>query len=166
MKRAVLTIIAAFTIIVSLSSQSVDEALRYSQVFYGGTARAISMGNAFTSLGADLSAISINPAGTGMFRSFEISFTPQLYYNSTSALFNNTKTSDFRYNFGFSQAGVVVTLISNNNSSGLIGLNFAYSYNGMNNYNENITIKGVSQNSSMANYWARSSEGTSFHNLS
>lgn len=165
MKRSVLTIIAAFTIIVSLSSQNVDDALRYSQVFYGGTARAISMGSAFTSLGADLSAISINPAGAGMFRSFEISFTPQLYYNNTSAVFNGTKSTDFRYNFGLSQAGVAVNLISNDNSTGLVGLNFAYSYNGMNNYNENITIKGVSQNSSMADYWARTSEGTSFHNL-
>ena len=33
-----------------------------------GTARVMGMGGAFTSLGADLSSMSINPAGLGMFR--------------------------------------------------------------------------------------------------
>ena len=51
------------------------------------------------------------------------------------------------------------------NSSGLVALNFAYSYNELNNYNENITMSGVSQNSSMADYWAKSSNGTLYSNL-
>jgi hypothetical protein len=165
MKRSILTAVSAFAIIAGVYSQNVDDALRYSQNFYGGTARAISMGDAFTSLGADLSAISINPAGTGMFRSMEISFTPQLYFDNTSSTFNGTKTGDYRYNFGLPQIGIVGSLISHENSSGLVSLNFAYSYNGLNNYNENITMSGVSQNSSMADYWAKSSNGTLYSNL-
>ena len=38
-----------------------------------GTARAMALGGAFTSLGADMSAMSINPAGLGMYRRSEIS---------------------------------------------------------------------------------------------
>jgi hypothetical protein len=166
MKRSVLAIVTAFAIITGVYSQNVDDALRYSQNFYGGTARAISMGNAFTSLGADLSALSINPAGAGMFRSMEISFTPQLYYNNTSSVFNNTKTTDYRYNFLLPQIGIVGSIVSNQNSSGLVMLNFAYSYNQLNNYNENITMTGISNNSSMADYWARLAEGTNYNNIS
>ncbi len=165
MKRYILAAISAFAIITGLFSQNVDDALRYSQNFYGGTARAISMGNAFTSLGADLSAISLNPAGAGMFRNMEISFTPQLMYNNTSSLFNGTKTNDYMYNFGLPQIGIAGCLISNQNSTGLVSLNFAYSYNQLNNYNENITMSGVSTNSSMADYWARISQGTNYSNL-
>lgn len=43
-----------------------------------GTARAMALGGAFTSLGADMSAMSINPAGLGMYRRSEMSLTPML----------------------------------------------------------------------------------------
>ena len=43
-----------------------------------GTARVMGMGGAFTSLGADLSSMALNPAGLGMYRSNEFSFTPRV----------------------------------------------------------------------------------------
>lgn len=41
-----------------------------------GTARATGMGGAFVSLGADMTALSLNPAGLGMYRRSEFSITP------------------------------------------------------------------------------------------
>ena len=166
MKKISLILILASTIILNGFSQNVDDALRYSQVFYGGTARFMSMGGAFTALGGDLSAISLNPAGTGVFRSFEFSLTPQLFYNNTTATFNNSKASDFRYTLNLNQAGVVTTIISNGNESGLVSLNAAYSFNRTNNFNENITINGISNNSSMADYWTSQANGSTKDNLS
>ena len=50
-----------------------------SQPSFGfGTARSMAMAGAFTSLGGDLSAMGINPAGLGMYRSNEISLSPML----------------------------------------------------------------------------------------
>ena len=50
-----------------------------SQTNFGfGTARSMAMAGAFTSLGADMSAMGINPAGLGMYRSNEISITPMI----------------------------------------------------------------------------------------
>ena len=46
--------------------------------FNFGTARAMAMAGAFTSLGADLSSMSINPAGLGMYRHSDISITPMM----------------------------------------------------------------------------------------
>ena len=86
-------------------SQNVDDALRYSQIFYQGTARFNSMGGAFTALGGDMSTLSQNPAGIGLFRSSEISFSPQLYYNNTSANFNR-QSSDYVYDFKIGRAHV------------------------------------------------------------
>jgi hypothetical protein len=165
MKRIFLSIIAAIMIIPGILSQNIDDALRYSQVFYTGTARFISMGGAFTSLGADLSSISLNPAGAGMFRSFEISISPQLIYNNAFSTFNSARTDDFRYTFGLANGGIVTNIISGNGENGLAGLSFAYSYNRTNNFNENVTISGISDNSSMADYWARISEGTYYGDL-
>ena len=43
-------------------SQSIYDALRFSNNDYEGTARGVAMGNAFTALGGDMGAITINPA--------------------------------------------------------------------------------------------------------
>jgi hypothetical protein len=120
----------------------------------------MSMGGAFTALGGDLSSIGLNPAGTGVFRSFEFSITPQLFYNNTSAVFNNSRATDFRYTTNLNQAGFVANLISSGNETGLVNLNFAYSFNRSNNFNENITIKGISNNSSMADDFASQANGS------
>jgi hypothetical protein len=165
MKKSILILISVILMFSWAKSQNVDDALRYSQIFYNGSARFNSMGGAFVSLGADLSSINMNPAGIGMFRAYEVSFSPQLQYHNTSTSFNNSLSKDYSYNFGLSHAGIVGTIISNNSTTGLINLNFAYSYSNTNIFYENTTIEGVSENSSMADYWARVSEGTYYQDL-
>jgi hypothetical protein len=158
MKRISLIILAAFILLSGVFSQNVDDALRYSQVFYGGTARFMSMGGAFTALGADLSSLSQNPAGLGVFRSSELSISPQLFHINTSAGFNGI-TSDYLYNFNLGQVGIVSNIISNSNETGLITLNIGYSFNKTNNLSQSMRIQGVSNTSSMADYWAGISNG-------
>src|SRR5665647_1481853 len=106
MKKLVLILIAVISIFSGVIAQNVDDALRYSQIFYGGTARFMSMGGAFTALGGDISSLSQNPAGLGVFRSSEITLTPQLFHINTAASFNGLN-SDFLYNFNLNQVGVV-----------------------------------------------------------
>lgn len=165
MKKTGLIILIALTMFLSGYGQNVDDALRYSQIFYGGTARFMSMGGAFTALGGDLSSLSLNPAGAGVFRSFEISITPQMFYNNTSSKFMGNSLSDFRYNFNLNQMGFVTNIISNDNETGLLNLNFAYSFNKTNNYFKNVTIEGVSNNTSMADSWNNSAQGTFYRDL-
>ncbi len=145
-------------------SQNVDDALRYSQLFYNGTARFMSMGGAFTALGGDLSSLSQNPAGLGVYRSSEMSFSPQLFHINTSADFNGL-SDDYIYNFNLGQAGIALNLINNTNQSGLITLNAGYSFNRTNNFNSSIRIQGRNNNSSMADYWADQSYGIHYTNL-
>ncbi|MCE5345662.1 MAG: outer membrane protein transport protein [Bacteroidales bacterium] len=153
MKRIYLIILVAFSGFSGIIAQNVDDALRYSQVFYGGTARFMSMGGAFTALGGDMSTLSQNPAGLGVFRSSEISITPQLFHINTESGFNGL-SSDYLYNFNLNQAGIVSNLISNKNENGLVALNFGYSFNKTNNLNQSIRIKGIGIESSMADSWA------------
>ncbi len=164
MKRISLIILAIIALSGGIFGQNVDDALRYSQIFYGGTARFMSMGGAFTALGGDISTLSQNPAGIGIFRSSELTITPQLYNINTTAGFNGS-TSDHIYNFNLNQGGFVANIISNNNESGLITLNFGYSFNKTNNLFQNILIQGINNSSSMADYWAGISEGTNYLNL-
>ncbi len=165
MKRTALLLTAAFLTFAGAMAQNVDDALRYSQIFYTGTARFMSMGGAFTALGGDMSTLSQNPAGIGVFRSSEISLSPQLFHSKTSANFNGL-SDDYLYNFNLGQAGIVSSLISGNATSGLISLNVGYSFNKTNNLNSSARIQGNSTTSSMADYWADNSFGTSYRDLS
>ncbi len=164
MKRISISIAALFAMFSWSFAQNVDDALRYSQIFYSGTARFMSMGGAFTALGGDLSSLSQNPAGIGVFRSSELSVSPQLFHTNTSANFNGTST-DYLYNFNLSQAGVALNLISNSRESGLITLNAGYSFNRTNNLNSSVRVQGYNDYSSMADYWVGISDGTHYTEL-
>ncbi|MGD0342446.1 MAG: hypothetical protein ABSA76_12150, partial [Bacteroidales bacterium] len=65
MKRLGLIIFLVISIGSMSFAQNADDALRYSTLFYTGTARFMSMGGAFTALGGDISSLSQNPAGLG-----------------------------------------------------------------------------------------------------
>ncbi len=154
MKKRGLILIIMLALCTGSFAQLVDDALRYSQVFYTGTARFMSMGGAFTALGGDLSSLSQNPAGLGVFRSSEISVTPQLFHISSAASLNGNTTSDYIYNFNLAQGGIVANLINNDTETGLVSLNFGYSYNKTNNMNQSIILEATSDYSSMADLWA------------
>ena len=56
------------------------ELAQLSQTQPFGTARSMAMGGAFVSLGADLSSMSINPAGLGMYQHNELVLTPMMTF--------------------------------------------------------------------------------------
>ncbi|MBM3419945.1 MAG: hypothetical protein FJY11_02300 [Bacteroidetes bacterium] len=149
---------------VNIAGQNVDDALRYSQQFYTGTARFSAMGGAFTALGGDLSSMVLNPAGTAVFRKTEFSFTPHIGYNKALTYFTSSE-EDFRYNFNIGQFGLVIPLVQQGSQSGLVSLNFGYAYNMTNDFNNNIVIRGVNSTSSMADYWQTVSDGIMYTNL-
>ena len=152
-----------FLLVLSIGSisfaQNADDALRYSRLFYSGTARFMSMGGAFTALGGDISTLSQNPAGIGVFRSSEVTITPQLGHFKSTSLFNTSNAEDYLYNFNLGQGGLVANLIKNESESGLVSLNIGYSFNRTNNLTQSIVINGKSSSSSLLDYWVDKAEG-------
>ena len=94
---------------VMVFGQNATDALRYSSVNYFGTTRFMSMGGAFGAVGADFSVLSTNPAGLGLYKSSEVTFTPLIYQGQTKSSYWANKTEDDRYNFAFSNMGAVLT---------------------------------------------------------
>ena len=145
-------------------AQNEVDAIRYSQSLFGGTARAVSMGGAFGALGGDFSSLSYNPAGIGVYRGTEFTFSPTLFYDKTSADYLNSLKEDFKYNFNFNNIGFVATF-GTGDDKGWVSTNFAVGYNKLNNFNNNIRIEGVSTNNSMLDYFANMADGYSYDNL-
>jgi hypothetical protein len=124
------------------------DALRYSQVFPGGTARTVALGGAFGALGGDFYSASQNPAGLGVYRRSELVFTPELYNTSVDATYNGQKNNDFENNFGFSNIGYVAAFKPK--EEGIVGGSFAIGYNKINNYSNNIHIRGRNTQTTLA----------------
>jgi hypothetical protein len=66
MKNLILTLMGVASM-VSSYGQNTSDAIRYSTGETEGTARFKSMSGAFGALGGDMSAVSINPAGSAVF---------------------------------------------------------------------------------------------------
>jgi hypothetical protein len=154
MKR-ILSIILSLASCSLLLAQNDADALRFSQYLYSGTARSIAMGNAFGSLGGDITSLSMNPAGLGVYRSSEFAFTPGLLYNSSTSTYGpqSTQYDDFKYNFLLNNIGLVMANGSKN-ESGWIGTNFAIGYNRIADYNQNIQIISGNNSSSLLDEYA------------
>ena len=85
MKRYTIIILAFILSGGTLSAQNAVDALRYSRINTGGTARYMGMSGAFGALGADFTSASTNPAGIGLYRSFELSITPSVFTGATKS---------------------------------------------------------------------------------
>jgi len=165
MKKLLIISMIAMASVSTMYSQTIDEALKYSQIFYGGTARFLAMGGAFTSLGGDLSTLSQNPAGLGVFRSIDFSVSAQMHFNNSTSVYENSTSYEDLYDFNLNQIGLVYPIFNKDNTEGFSGFNFGYSYNKTNDFNSLTSIRGVNNNSSMADYWANQANDTHFTEL-
>lgn len=130
----------------SFFAQNIGDALRYSTLSYGGTARFVGTGSSMGAIGADLGAVSTNPAGLGLFRKSEYAFTPSLLLSNASSRLlsgpgNATNTAE-RSVFNLQSAGAVFT--SQPRSADWKGINFGITANHLANFNQEFTFSGSS----------------------
>ncbi|MDQ3291477.1 MAG: hypothetical protein M3Q05_09330 [Bacteroidota bacterium] len=93
-----------------VSAQNEVDALRYSRQDFGGSARIQGMAGAQTALGADISTLSINPAGLGLYRRSEFSFSPGISLSGTESSLNGRSSStDQRNILNIPSLGIVFT---------------------------------------------------------
>lgn len=137
-----------FSISLSFAQNEVD-ALRYSQNFITGTARSAGLGGAIGAIGGDFTSLSVNPAGIGLYRQSEFSFTPSLYWNTNTSDFLGNSREEMKYNFNFGNIGYVANYKLKEGNSGLLSLSMGFGYNRTNNFHASSFIQGVNNNSSL-----------------
>ena len=94
---------------ISATAQSTSEAYNLSNLSVQGTARSIGFGGALGSVGGDFSSISVNPAGLGVYRSSELTFTPSLKVNGSSTDFLGNTSTDNMTRGTVNNFGLVLT---------------------------------------------------------
>src|SRR6476659_4500540 len=98
------SILFVMTIVLSAGwcfGQEPADALRYSWYTQSGTARQQAVGGAMGSLGGDVTATFVNPAGLAFYKTGDFVFTPQYRFgNAKSTYFGKTekqKTNQFNW---------------------------------------------------------------------
>ena len=119
---------------ITANAQETYENANLMQPELTGTARYIGMGGAMEALGADISTISTNPAGIGLFRSSSVN----LSFGLSSQLDVTTYGSDHKTVPSFDQAGFVYSMRTNSRSF----LNFAFNYSKSRNFNQILNAAG------------------------
>lgn len=97
-----------------LHGQGVSDAVINSQDIYEGTSRSIAMGGATGAMGGDVTAICINPAGLGLYRTSELTFTTGLQHNLTSSTYYDGHNNGSKFKASVPNFGYVLTMECSN----------------------------------------------------
>ncbi len=164
-KKSLILIFFNFIFFASYAQNEID-ALRYSMLNNGGTARFISTGGAFSALGGDFSTLSTNPAGIAVYRSNEFTITPSLNYTKVKSSFMGTPEEDINYDFTLSNIGFVFSFNDPNalKETGWLGFQFGFGLNNLLNFNSRRIYEGFNtQNSLMSVFLDKANNETNFN---
>lgn len=156
--RRYITILALF-LAVTAAAQDQAQAFRYSQSYPVGTARFTAMGGAFGAVGGDFSAVAQNPAGLGLYRGSEFTFTPNYYMENSTAKYLGNSSRDYADNLSIGNLGLVTSYASNRDQ-GIVGMSFAFGYNALRNFHSTTMIQGINSSTSLLDnftYYANNS---------
>lgn len=148
-----------------VKAQNEDDALRYALTKFGGTARSTAMGGAFGALGSDFSSLTINPAGIGLYRKSEFTFSPAMGSSNTAADYFGESNSDGRFQFSISNFGMVVASAKESKGNKWKGAGFAVGYNRLANFNNRLIIQGNNPSSSLTDVYLSEARGLDPANL-
>lgn len=139
------------------NAQSAMDAMTLARPDMKGTARYMSMGGAFGALGGDLTTLSMNPAGIGVYRNHEVGVTVSLDAISTSSESGAGKFSSDKTPFLLDNIGGVLTLRLN--SETCPNLNFGFTYNRTASFHNRYGGSLGNLNTSMTNWMAGVANG-------
>jgi len=165
--RIILFIFIGFSL--NMLGQNEEDALRYAQQDLSGTARFTAMSGAFSSLGGDLSAIGLNPAGLTTFATNRITGTLSFYNNSNTADYFNNKTTSRYTSFddniiNIDQLGAV--WVYKSDTSDWNKLAFSFNYNKQADYGNFLKINGRNTaGNSVVDYFVNQANGIQLKDL-
>lgn len=152
MKRTIILIAAVCLGTLSLRAQQTPPALRFGGLAYNrdlmmawdfsdlsrpqtfGTARTTGMGGAFVSLGADLTSMSLNPAGLGMYRRSEFAVTPLVGLSRAETPGTDAWSRNSRNRFALADIGAAINVYENA-GRGLTSVTIGFGMNRVSDFN-------------------------------
>ena len=133
-------------------AQTPEDAIRYSWQSHSGSARIMAVGGVMGSLGGDITAPFVNPAGLGLFKTREFTFSPGFLINNNNATYRDS-LSNYRKNaLTLGPTGVIIGLpdVSKNQRSSALSI----AVNQCANFNNHIRYSALNNYSSFSEQFA------------
>ena len=158
MRKIILSIFTLMSAVSLSYGQGVTDATHFGDNGIMGTARYMGMAGSFGALGGDPSAIIDNPAGLGIYRGSELSFTlnPTIINTTTGKNGQYGKANDFFFNFN--QAALVLAFPSGR-EKGYVSSNFSFTYNRLKDFHRSVEYMNNTPSGSLSGYLAGFTNG-------
>ncbi len=137
-----------------------SEAIRFSNTQPQGTARIQALGGASVSLGADATTLYTNPAGLGLYNSWEVSFTPSVGFNTNTATLNGSQTNSNLTMFALGQGAMVLSNPARVESDIWYGGNWAFGFQKLNDFNNRFSYRGSNSANSLIDFFIEDANGS------
>ena len=140
-------LIATFSLLFggSVIAQNSSDALQFSRNDISGSARYIAMGGSFGALGGEISGISVNPGGIGVYRNSELTFSTGFNNYSSNSSYRGTAKTDGRFNINLPSFGYIGNY--KGNADTWKTYSFGIIHNRMNHFSAEQRAFGNSKNS-------------------
>ncbi|HKG67337.1 MAG TPA: hypothetical protein VKA92_00600, partial [Segetibacter sp.] len=99
---------SSFMCVIAAMSQLPEDVLKYSYFPQHGSARNLAIGGAMGSLGGDINALYVNPAGLGLYKTRELILSPGFMFNNNKADFRGTDTKSNKSGSDMGTSGFVI----------------------------------------------------------
>ncbi len=146
MKKISLLLVLFAAFLVRANAQTEMDGLLFSQNGLAGTARFVAGGGAFASLGSDFTTTSWNPAGIGLYKNFDLSFSSALGFNNTQATYNGYESKDNRVMFNIPNFGMIfagkLSVPKEKYNNAFKYIQFGFGINRLNDYNNRAYMQG------------------------
>lgn len=128
--------------------QEESDALRYSYLTPGGTARVQATGGSGVGLGGDAGLMGSNPAAIGLFRTSDFSITPGFRSVTNNGDYLGQSASDAKSNVYLQQLDLIFANNKHKSNSKWQNITFGVGLNRLANFNQNIFYRGSNNTSS------------------
>ncbi|MEO6253787.1 MAG: hypothetical protein ABIO79_10795 [Ferruginibacter sp.] len=135
-----------------IHAQVPEDAIRYSFYPQNGTARNMAIGGVMGSLGGDITATYVNPAGLGFYKTNEFVITPGFFLNNNKAKFRDTDSKNNKNSVGFGTSGWVFGHPIGNDPQSSSAFSIAITQTA--NFNNEVRYSGLNNYSSFSEQFA------------
>ncbi|MBI3233663.1 MAG: outer membrane protein transport protein [Bacteroidetes bacterium] len=159
MRKTIFILLAYILFTNKTSAQQPEDALKYSNLGFGSTARSASLAGAIGAVGNDFASIAYNPAGLAVNRHHVFNITlGNNSVNTNSSYINQTDNNSLR-KLTLPSFGLILTSVQYDKkkpvTDGWCNFNFGIGYNQISNYNSNFFYQGNNRKSSISNAFAQ-----------
>lgn len=140
----------------ALQAQFLSDALLFSDMQPGATARSLAVGNALGALGGDAGCMGVNPAGLAIYRNSEVLFSPSVSFGGTRTSFADSVQ---RMNRAAANIGNISLILAGPVQNEIWkGVSIGVSYNRTASFNRSFRMDGTTYGSRLV-AWADNAQG-------